>query len=89
MSHIAYFECTAHNPPIRSDRASEHLDLVELRSIIAHRDTLVGLSRDLPFIDLVGETPCQRTAVDFVLDHPTCPLRIVDEYEEEYPLTDG
>ena len=88
MSTWIYLECLDHDPPIRAEGESgQHLsDLPGTRRMVANRDELI---RAVAVFD--GQLPdgyFERHTMRFLMAHPKCRLRIVDEYEREHPLTE-
>lgn len=87
MSTYIYLECIDHDPPLPAEGESgQHLyDLPQLRTDVANREPLVnaaseGMSTDDYF---------RRNTLSFLVRHPKCRLRIVDEYGTEHPLEDA
>lgn len=86
MSTWIYLECIAHEPAIQSDQeVGQHLyDLPRIREEIAKRaEYVAAVNLDAQF---EGFT---RAAATFFAQHPACPIRIVDEYDREYPLEES
>ena len=86
MSTYIYLECLDHTPPIRAeDESGQHLyDLPQLRADVANRDALVAAYWD----DMTMADYFRRNTIRFIVTHPKCRFRIVDEYGREHPLID-
>lgn len=83
MSTWLYLECNAHEPVIQSDgEVGQHLyDLPRIREEIAKRaEYVAAVNLDAQFEHFT------QNAAYFFSQHPTCPIRIVDEYDREHPL---
>lgn len=92
MSTWIYLECTGHDPRLRSRReVGQHLyDLPRIRLELAERERL--LAAVPPELEYRLWADGERTlcftihAVEFLREHPRCPLEIVDEYGERHPI---
>lgn len=86
MSTWLYLECLDHDPPLCSaDEVGQHLsDLPDIRRMIADRDTLTRVAAEY---DVIPDGYFAAATVRFLRQHPHCRLRIVDEYNQEHPLT--
>ena len=89
MSTYIYLECLDHDPPMTSDgEVGQHTyDLPDVRKMIANRETIVKMmSLDLPF---QWDSHFDSNTAYFLAAHPTCRLRIYDEYGGEYDIEEG
>ena len=92
MSTWLYLQCLDHDPPITSaDEVGQHLyNLADIRREVANRELLYNAHA----AGLTGgdyNVGCGRftdNARAFLLQHPRCNLRIVDEYGQEHPIED-
>ena len=77
MSTWWYLECMDHTPSLRSDDEVEQhtYGLPAIRELIAER----GNTRAMGLIRDNGEY-FQRNTARFLIRHPNCPLRLVNEY---------
>lgn len=87
MSTYWYFECVAHTPPLRSDdEFTQHTDDSAFK-----RGVELALNRadiDSPWTGESHEAAdyFERNARRFLVQHPECPLELVNEYGERQPL---
>jgi hypothetical protein len=89
MSTNLYIGCAAEgHEHVWSDSVGQHLyQLPQIRADIANRAKLVEAYRILDGeVSLIDRD--RMTTLHFFVQHPTCPLRIEDEYGFEYLLTD-
>lgn len=84
MSTYIYLECTAHEPYIRANSESgQHLyDLPRLRDEIAHRNEYANAMK----IGATFDDHYTNATARFLAEHPHCPIRIIDEYDEQHPI---
>lgn len=89
MSTYLYLQCNSHNPPLQSPHeVGQHLrDLPRIREEInwrqilyrAHQNGYLGYESDYG-------SQFTNTLRTFLIQHPHCSLRIVDEYGDTHPL---
>jgi hypothetical protein len=76
VSTSFYFECLAHDPHIQSDEISQHFDWYVEQALQWATGT-----KPLPADPwATGTHEFEVQAASFLLQHPRCPLRLVDEY---------
>lgn len=84
MSTYIYLECRQHVPPLRAENESgQHLyDLPTLRQDIRDREVLVRLWQE----EYGFPGYFRNNTARFLARHDGCPIGIVDEYGETYPI---
>lgn len=85
MSTYLYLECRAHDPYLRStDEVGQHLsDLESITEVLTERQAI--LAADHIPADMMGPY-FARAALEFLRQHPHCPLTVRDEYGRQHPL---
>ena len=78
MSTYMYLECHSHTPPLCAEHESgqHYYDLPQIRDDLAARKELVEAARQNLWADDYFRRPTQA----FLVAHPDCEIRIVDEY---------
>lgn len=86
MSTYLHLECREHEPAISSNgEVGQHLyDLPAVREYIKNREAMATVVN----MDGVNLSGFASNAASFFLQHPQCPVTIVDEYGETHPLED-
>jgi hypothetical protein len=87
VSTYIYLQCLDHTPPLRAaDESGQHLyDLPQLRADIANRDRIAAAAAD----GWVTPEYFRAATARFLVEHPTCRLGIIDEYDQTHPLLEG
>lgn len=85
MSTYLYLRCEDHNPPlVAREESGQHLyDLPTIRADIADREAIVRITRAPAYVDLGS---LRNATANFLADHPTCRIGIVDEYGKDHPV---
>lgn len=89
MSTYIYLECQDHNPPLVAlDESGQHLyNLPAIIKDVANREELVALWNTNRLGEYSGSTSDPyflRHTVQFLSQHRTCNIGIVDEYGVKY-----
>lgn len=79
MSTYWYLECTSHDPPLRSsDEVEQHTTgLPAIRELVARRGDIALMCHTATY-----GTWFLRNASTFLIQHPECPLKFVNEYDK-------
>ena len=90
MSTTLYLYCTSHEPWQSSDEVGNHgYDLPNVRKMLANREKLIEAYKvvnDVAAFDIDLGDLYRNSVMYFMLSHPNCEYKIVDEYGYEYDL---